>query len=46
MDFLDHGEGGMGLFKVFYPFSSTETVRGCVSLKKAVVLTGDKEENS
>jgi hypothetical protein len=37
MDFLNHKEGGMvpkGRGYGFPPFSFTETVRGCVSLKK------------
>jgi hypothetical protein len=33
MDFLNHREGGYGFLSGFPPFSFTETVRGCVSLK-------------
>jgi hypothetical protein len=46
-------EGGYGFLSGFPPFSCTEAVRGCVSLKKyksqgkAVEITGNnKEENS
>ncbi len=52
MDFLNHREGGGGSI-VFPPFSCTETVRGCVSLKKlksqgkaVAVIVNSKEENS
>jgi hypothetical protein len=34
MDFLNHGEEGMGFLSGFPTFSLTETVRGWVSLKK------------
>ncbi len=34
MDFLNHGGSGYGFLSGFPPFSSTETVRGCLSLKK------------
>jgi hypothetical protein len=34
MDFLNHREGDMVFLSVFPPFSFTEDVRGCVSLKK------------
>jgi hypothetical protein len=34
MDFLKHRVGGYGFISGFPPISFTETVRGCVSLKK------------
>jgi hypothetical protein len=57
MDFLNHWEealqGGMIFLSGFPPFSFTETVRGCVSLKKqksqgkdVEVTVNSKEENS
>jgi hypothetical protein len=53
MDFLNHMEGGYGFLSGIRPVSFTETVRGCVSLKKyksqdkAVEVTvNKKEENS
>ncbi len=53
MDFLIHEKGEWFYISGFPPFSFTETVRGCVSLKKykyqgkAVEVTvNNKEENS
>jgi hypothetical protein len=34
MDFFNHREEGVVFLSGFSPFSFTETVRGCVSLKK------------
>ncbi len=58
MDFLNHREGpkrGYGFPTGFPPFFFTETVRGCVSLKKwksqarqskAVEVTGNNNEEN